>query len=120
MLLNLEGFTNASYLYLDMGYYHIDLLQGAKQFCTIVLPWVKYEYQKLHMAVCNSPYIFQGNKSELFYGFDMVCAYIDYVLVIAKNNFKDHLKALDMVLQRLAEARLKVNAEKILLRTNRN
>ena len=64
------------------------------------------------MTVCNSPDIFQENISELFYGFDMLFSYIDYVLVIAKNNFKDHLKALDMVLQRLAEARLKVNAEK--------
>ena len=42
----------------------------------------------------------------------MVRAYIDDVLVITKNNFKGHLKALYRVLQRLAEAGLKVNAEK--------
>ena len=42
----------------------------------------------------------------------MVRAYIDDLLVINKNNFKDHLKALYRVIQILAEAGLKVNAEK--------
>ena len=64
------------------------------------------------MGVCNSPNIFQENISEIFDGFNMVCAYIDDVLVITKHNFKDHLKALDRVLQRFEEAGLKVNAEK--------
>ena len=66
------------------------------------------------MRVCKSPDIFQENISEIFDGLYMVRAYIDDVLVISKNNFKDHLKALDRVLQRLAEARLKVSAEKSL------
>ena len=64
------------------------------------------------MGVCNSPNIFQENLSKWFDGFDMVRAYIDDILVINKNNFKDHLKALNRVIQRLAEAGLKVNAEK--------
>ena len=83
MLLNLEGFTYPSYLYLNTVYYHIELSPWAKQLCTIVLTWVKYEYQKLPMGVCNSPDIFQENISELFDGFDMVRAYIDDVLVIS-------------------------------------
>ena len=55
MLLKLEGFTHASYLDLNTLYYHIKLLTGEKQICTIVLPWGKYECQKLPMGVCNSP-----------------------------------------------------------------
>ena len=92
-----------------MGYYNIELSPGSKQLCKIVLPWSKYKYQKLHMGVCKSPDIFQENISELFYGFDMVRVYIYDVLVMTKNNVEDHLKSLDMVLQRLAEAGLKVN-----------
>ena len=42
----------------------------------------------------------------------MVRAYIDDVLVITKNNFEDNIKALDRVLQILAEAGFKVNIEK--------
>ena len=53
------------------------------------------------MGVCNSPNIFQENISKLFKGFAMVRAYIDDVLVIIKNDFKDHLKALYRGVQRL-------------------
>ena len=84
-----------------MGYYHIEISPGAKHLCTIVLPWVKYEYHKLPMVVCNSPDIFQVRISKLFDGFVMVCAYIDDVLVITKNNLEDNLKSLDRVLHRL-------------------
>ena len=42
----------------------------------------------------------------------MVHAYIDVVLLINKNDFKDHLNTLEKVLLRLAEARFKVNSDK--------
>ena len=63
------------------------------------------------MGVYNSLYIFQENISEMFKGLEMVRAYIDDVIAITKNYFKDHLKALEKVLQRIAEAGLEVNAE---------
>ena len=94
-----------------MGYHHIELSPGAKQLCTIVLHWGKYEYQKLPMGVCNSPSIFQENISVLLEGFNMVCAYIDYMLVLNNNDFMDHLKPLYRVLQRLVEAGLKVKTD---------
>ena len=74
MLLDPEGFTYASSLDLNMGYYHIELSPGSKQLYTIVLPWGKYYYQNLPIGVCNSPDIFQENISKLFYSFDMVRA----------------------------------------------
>ena len=49
--------------------------------------------------------------SELFEGFNMVPAYIYDVLVITKELYKDHLKALYRVLQRLREVVLKLNVE---------
>ena len=42
----------------------------------------------------------------------MVRAYIDDVLIITKNKFKDHMKALDRVLQRITEVGFKVNTDK--------
>ena len=81
-----------------MGYYHIELPPISKQLCTIVLMWVNYELQKLPMLLCNTPYIFQENISKLFEGFDMAFTYTGYVLVINKNNFADHLKALEIFL----------------------
>ena len=55
MLLKLEGVIHVPQLELNIGYYHIDLSPGVKQFCTIVLPWVKCKYQNKSMGVCNCP-----------------------------------------------------------------
>ena len=51
------------------------------------------------MGVYNNPDVFKEKISELFDGFDMAHTYIDDVIVITKNNFEDHLKALDEVLK---------------------
>jgi hypothetical protein len=52
MLQNLEGFAYATSIDLNMGYYHIEL-SPSPEVCTIVLPWGKYEYQKLPMGLCK-------------------------------------------------------------------
>ena len=75
-MLNLEGFTHAPSLDLNMISYHIELFPGEKHLCTIVLPWKKYEYRKLPMGICNRTDIFQEKISELFKGFDTVRLYI--------------------------------------------
>ena len=59
-----------------MGYYHIELSTVTKQLYNIVLPWGKYEYQKLTTGICNSPYIFQNNISQILEGFYKVGVYI--------------------------------------------
>jgi hypothetical protein len=47
MILSMEGFTFASTLDLNMGYYHIKLDVDAQKLCTIVFPWRKYKYKRL-------------------------------------------------------------------------
>jgi hypothetical protein len=70
--LKLEGFQYATSLDLNMGYYHIELTPYSKQLCTIILPFGKYEYQRLPMGLSNSPDIFQEKISELMLGLDFV------------------------------------------------
>ena len=41
MLLNLEDFQYAMSLDLNMGYYHIHIIDQASNLCTINLPWGK-------------------------------------------------------------------------------
>ncbi len=48
-LQELECFTNAMSLDLNMGYYTIRLDPTAAKMCTIILPWGKYSYQRLPM-----------------------------------------------------------------------
>ena len=76
MLLKLEGFQYGTSLDLNMGYYHIELTPNSKRLCTIVLPWGKYEYQRLPMGLCNSPDIFQEKMSSLMAGLEFVRTYI--------------------------------------------
>ena len=95
-----------------MGYYHIELCPNSKKLCTIVLPWGKYEYQKLPMGLCNSPDIFQEKMNELFAGFEYVRAYIDDLLCISNGTYEDHLIKLDKILDKLKKAGFKVNAKK--------
>ena len=112
MLLNLEGFQYATALDLNMGYYHVRLDPDSRKLCTIILPWGKYEYQRLPQGICNGPDIFQEKMAELFDGMEFVRAYIDDLLVLTKHDYADHLRRLEEVFMRLQEAGLKVNAPK--------
>jgi hypothetical protein len=49
----MEGFTFASALYLNMGYYHIKLDADPQKVSTIVFPWHmgKYKYKRLPMGI---------------------------------------------------------------------
>jgi Reverse transcriptase (RNA-dependent DNA polymerase) len=88
LLLNLEGFQYTTSLDLNMGYYHIKLSPQTKELCTIIIPWGKYEYQRLPMGLCNSPGIFQEKMSTLMQDLDYVRAYIDDILVCNTPVFR--------------------------------
>ena len=65
VLQEVEGFTYATSLDLNMGYYTIRLDPDASRICTIIFPWGKYSYKRLPMGVAGSPDIFQSKMSEL-------------------------------------------------------
>ena len=50
--------------------------------------------------------------SDLMTGLQFVRTYLDDVLVLTKNTWEDHLHKLDLVLDRIAKAGLKINAQK--------
>jgi len=108
----MEGFTFATALDLNMGYYTIRLDPDAQKICTIIFPWGKYSYQRLPMGIAGSPDIFQAKMSELMASLEYVRAYIDDILCITNGSLEDHLDKLREVLQRLQDAGLKVNARK--------
>ena len=64
------------------------------------------------MGICGSPDIFQSKMMELMATLDFVRAYIDDLLCITKGDLDDHLAKLKLVLTRLRDANLKVNARK--------
>ena len=111
-MLKLEGFQYGTSFDLNMGYYHIELSPSTKKLCTIVLPWGKYEYQRLPMGLCNSPDIFQEKMGNLMQDLENVKTYIDDILLLTKDNWEDHLEQLEQVSLKLQNAGLKVNAKK--------
>jgi hypothetical protein len=65
VLQELEGFTYATALDLNMVHYTIRLDPNASKICTIIFPWGKYSYKRLPMGIAGSPDIFQAKMSEL-------------------------------------------------------
>jgi hypothetical protein len=112
VLQELEGFTYATALDLNMGYYTISLDPDASKVCTIIFPWGKYSYKRLPMGIAGSPDIFQEKMSDLMATLEFVRTYLDDLLIITKGSLEDHLEKLSMVLTRLQDAGLKINAEK--------
>jgi Reverse transcriptase (RNA-dependent DNA polymerase) len=112
ILISLNGFTYATSIDLNMGYYTLALTPEAQKLCTIVFPWGKYSYLRLPMGIANAPDIFQSKINQLMEGLDYVRAYLDDILIVTKNTFEDHLNKLETVLQRLHTADLKINIEK--------
>ncbi len=65
VLQEIEGFSFAMALDLNMGYYTIRLDPDASNICTIIFLWGKYSYKQLPMGIAGSPDIFQRKMSEL-------------------------------------------------------
>jgi hypothetical protein len=113
VLQELQGFTLATALDLNMGYYTIRLDPDASKICTIIFPWGKYSYKQLPIGIAGSPDIFQGKMSELMESLDYVHAYLDDLLCISRSSLEDNLETLEEVLRHLCNAGFKVNAEKL-------
>ena len=109
---SLHGFTWSTALDLNMGYYTIRLDPDSSKICTIILPWAKYEYLRLPMGISIAPDIFQEKMSTLMATLEFVRVYLDDVLCITKDTFDDHLQKLRLVLSRLSDAGLRINASK--------
>ena len=112
VLQELEGFTFATSLDLNMGYYTIGLDSDASKICTIVFPWGKYSYKRLPMGIAGSPDIFQEKMSDLMVNLEYVRTYLDDLLIISRDSLEDHLEKLRCVLLRMQDAGLKINAAK--------
>ena len=111
----LQGFTYATTLDLNMGYYTITLDKKSQELCTIVTPMGKYSYQRLPMGINCAPDIFQKKMNGLMSGIEYVRTYLDDLLILSNGNFADHLKKIDTVLNRLNGAGLKVHIKNQLL-----
>ncbi len=113
VLQEIEGFSHATALDLNMGYYTIRLDPDASKICTVIFSWGKYSYKRLPMRIAGSSDIFQEKMLELMESLEFLRAYLDDLLCISKLSLEDHLDKLEVVLRQLCDAGLKVNAAKL-------
>ena len=64
------------------------------------------------MGIAGSPDIFQERMAWLMEDSEYVRTYLDDLLTLTKSTFDDHLAKLQLVLKKLPEKGLLVNAEK--------
>jgi hypothetical protein len=88
VLQEIKGFSYATVLDLNMGYYTIRLDPDASKICTIIFPWGKYSYKRLPMGIAGFPDIFQGKMLELMKTLEYVRAYLDDLLCISKLSLE--------------------------------
>jgi hypothetical protein len=91
ILQELEGYTYATALDLNMGYYTIRLDPTASEMCTIIFPWGKYSYKRLPMGFGGSADIFQAQIMDLMASLKFVRAYMDNLLFITSGILDEHL-----------------------------
>ena len=111
-LQQLEGFTFALVLDLNMGYCTIPLAECSKDITTIVTEFGKFRYNCLPMGMIISAGVFQSKVYDLIGDIEGVRTYIDDILCIGTGTFEEHLIELKEILQGLKNAGLKVNAPK--------
>ena len=112
-----QGFTFATCLDLNRGYYHFELDDESKLLCGIILPWGRYVYSRLPQGCMPSSDIFQGHMTKIFYDFEDIIVYIDNIILFTKSSFEHHVQRLSSVLQRLQEHNLHVHIEETFLAT---
>jgi hypothetical protein len=111
ILQELEGFTYATALDLNMGYYTIRLDPMATKMCTIIFPWGKYSFNRLPMGFGGSADMLQAQIMDLMASLEFLQAYMGNLL-ITRGILNKHLQKMETVLTRLHDAGLKVNAAK--------
>ncbi len=74
ILQELEVFTYATALDLNMGYYTIRLDPTSSKMCTIIFPWRKYLYKRVPMGFGGSVDIFQAQIMNLMASLEFVQA----------------------------------------------
>jgi hypothetical protein len=63
----------------------------ASKMCTIIFPWGKYSYKRLHMGFGGSANIYQAHIIDLMASLEFVQAYMDDLLIITRGTLDEHL-----------------------------
>ena len=72
-----------------MGYYTVPLEEESKKYTAFVLPWGKYEYNKLPMGISPAVELFQHKIDEVFQDIEKAKTYLDDILIVTHGDEQD-------------------------------
>ena len=96
---------------LRSGYYHIALDKDAIKKTAFVTPFGKYEYLKVPFGLAQAPSYFQNFMNKVLNGLNFTLAYLDDIIIFSET-VEQHLKQIQIVLNRLRQAKLKLKKSK--------
>jgi transposase InsO family protein len=113
LLARLNNGQKFTKLDLSDAYLQVELDEHSKNLVIINTPLGLFRYNRMPFGIANAPAIFQRIIDQVIAGIPNCIAYLDDILLTGKNE-EEHLRTLEMVLQRLSEFGFKCNPEKCL------
>lgn len=107
-----QGFNYVTCLDLTSQFYHFELTNKAKEYCTITTPFGLYRYNRLPMGVKNSPAFAQSVMVHVLQHFENVEVFIDDIAVFTTGTFEDHCNKLAAVLKVLMDNGFSIKPKK--------
>ena len=111
LLATLGGEEKFTKLDLNLAYQQLQLEAESKRYTTINTHKGLFQYNRLPYGISSAPGIFQRNMKNLLQNIPCVIVRVDDILVSGAND-NDHLRNLEEVLTRLAEAGLRLKKGK--------
>lgn len=110
---SLSGGKMFTKLDLSHAYQQVSLDEQSKRFTTISTHRGLYQYTRLPMGCASAPGIFQRVMESVLQGMTHVCVYLDDILITGLDE-EEHYRNLQLVLERLREAGLRLKEKKCL------
>ena len=107
----LAGCRFFSKLDLRKGYHQIPVRRQDIHKTAVITPFGLFEFLRMAFGLCNAGQTFQRMMDDVLAGLDFCFCYMDDILV-ASRSLKEHHEHLRIVLSRLKEHGLVLNAEK--------
>jgi hypothetical protein len=97
----------------EKGYYQVKMTNHAKEVTAFRSPFGLFQFTRMPFGVTNAPAVFQRLMDKVLRGLTWKCCmvYLDDV-VIYSESWEEHLHHLDLVLQRIGDANITLNAKK--------
>ena len=95
------------------GYHQIKMTSESKEKTTFTCHLGLFQYRRIPFGLTNAPATFQRFMNKLFCGpkWKFLFVYLDDLLIVSQS-FQEHLKHLELVLNQLEEAGLRLRPEK--------